>query len=511
MIDITQVLNACNREGIDIDRECLREYKEELKSTVNEKMYQIVDYGYTESTSDKHFVSEFMLATAQQYGSEIELLFNSPDGSLNLAPESIFVAFKCAKNVEFKEILNILYNLSYAEELLEEIEELEACINKNNTVMPNLSYVSNNIKYGAGNFISRVEFTKVIRLDKNMKALNTRGVLYFNFLASLGIPEKEIIRHKGTDSGVIIKELSYLEECSICDFLMDFNVKSNTEFAKYYLEGKKEFFDDKTKKRNRRKYINDFLEDISTIIESIENNEIKIRLLTRNLILFEQNVSKISKSLYDCIGQPISIVRGAKRIWENGGLYVFNWCTESELDKCNALQGYTGEFVDLNEVSKKVPAEEYVAILEKVKKASPVEIIKLKKINNTLDIYKNKMYRSEDLGLEPKVDGKNIYFVYSDINTIYRRYSVSDTNSLFSAVMVDFMNIGSEFGIEDNYYRLIVTDLILKLIFTDCDLNYVSHVPLDSRIERIYEDDKKLFFYATYDAESYIKKRKLFD
>ena len=508
-INLSKVFTDFRLKGIKINMEELNNLIDSLNNTVNKMQYLIVDKGYVDSLNNDDFTRELIMALSDEFNSEIDLLFSAVDGKIMFSPESIVIARKYTKNEDFIDILDVLYQLFYAIQLLEEIEAIKKYIDSSNILKPDIFYVSNNIKNTNCNFVNRQEFLQILD-ESNLATIYISGMMYFNFLQTIGIPTKSIIESKVNNKGILMKKLTYKEECDICEYIMKFHIQPDTKFKELYTEEKKKYFNTKVKKADKEVYVYEYLRDIKKILSTIQNDEVEVRLITNYRILFQMNTNKISKQLYDSIGQPQLIKKNIKRIWENSGLYALNWETEEELDKCNALMGYTGEFVTEECIRRMANSDK--KLLQLLKAAKPVKLINLGVINNEIKINYINMYRVEDFELAFKVDYKKIVFEYSDINIIMNKFNSTTASELYSNVVKDIeKELKNKKDVYTDYFIYVVADIVLTLLYTDCGLVHTSFVPLNSQIETLYKDKYKLFLEATYIAQEYINSKQLYN
>lgn len=511
MADLYNIITGINRNGLKINREYLDTLTAELKNMAMKQLYLLMDKNFI-SSLDFEDVSELVKALSQEFGKDIDSLFSAVDGTIYISTESTEVARKITSNTEFKEILGILHDYCYAVELLDDIKELELIISKNNILNPKITMNSKEIKASC-NILNRKEFYTLLEDRENFGMLNAKSLVYFEFLCSIGIEEDVLVKHKQINKGIFLKQFTFAEEVDICNYIMEFHIKPNTEHKSLYYSAMRQFYDPKTKRVDKEKYLSGYIEDVMTILDSIEDNEVIPRLITKYMFLVEFNASKISRKLSSLIGQPVRLTNERKRIWENSGLYVLNWKTGDELNKCNALRGNTGEFISdqsIKELSKTYPKDKYDTIISNAKKVKPYKMYGIVAVNRDIAVTEYTMYRVEDLGLQCRV-GKDIIFTYTDINIVFKRYGVSSILELFKAVYKDIRNLEpvfNDYG-DKEYYKLILADIIMVLITADCGIEYISNVSLDAKIDKIYENNYNLFYKACYEAEKYIADKKL--
>lgn len=511
-MEISKVFSDINYRGFTINRELAFSLMREFKNRALKASYTLMDWGYV---SELNFTdpTELIKALSEEFGADIEALFSQVDGTIYISVESVEVARKITKNEEFKKVLGVLYEYCYTVELLGELTELMGLLTKNKFFNPKVSITTRDISVNSSNFINRREFLSIIEEVKSLRLLNVKSLLYFEFLESIGIPEESVVQYKQTNRGILINEFTFLEEIDICNYIMEFHIKPNSPFKGQYMKGLRKFYDTKTKKVDKAEYFREYVEDIKTILDSIVDEEIEPRLITKNVFIFEQKKPRLSEELRSIIGQPIIANTAKKRIWENSGLYVLDWSTGAELDKCNALFGNTGEFVTKESIrqSKEITQEHKNTLLANIRTLEPTKIVRLSRLNDSgLAKEITNMYRVEDLGLDFRV-GKDIIFTYTDINSIFNRYKVTTIQGLFSVIYNEIKARDTMFTLTSNldYYKLVIADIIMVLITTDCGIEYTSNVPLDNRIELLYENSFNSFYKASFEAEGYIEEKGL--
>lgn len=513
-MDLYTVFTDINNRGFNIDLEQVKSLMGEAKNRVLKASYQLLDMGYVSSLNftDK---TELIKSLHEEFGSDIEALYRYSDGTINISEESTIVARMITKNGEFKKVLHILYEYCYASEIIKELKDFIVLISKNGVFNPRVSLTTKDININSCKFIDRMEFLSVLKEPTPLRLLHVNSLLYFEFLESIGIPVQDVIKYKQINKGLLIKEFTYIEEVTICHYIMEFHVKANTKYKEEYFEGKRKFYNPKTKKVDKTPYFRGYLDDITIILKSITDGEIIPRLITKTVFLFEQRAPKLSEDLRYLIGQPVVANTTRTRIWENSGLYTLDWGTGEELDKCNALLGNTGEFVTEEYIRqmKNVTDEWRNQVLENIRNSEPVKIVTLSNEKGVFNREVTKMYRVEDLGIPFRVGG-DIIFVYTDINSVLQNKGVEDIKSLFPIIHKELKgdtSIGKQCKMEElDYFRLVIADIIMVLITTDCGLEYTSSIPLDNRIDSIYANNYDLFYKASLIAEDYIEKTGLF-
>lgn len=502
MTDLYEVFNEINQRGLNIDKAEVARLHHELKSMKNRSVYILFDKGYVSKIGEIN-VSELILALIQEFGDDkLENLFSASSGEWYISPETTFLTMKRTDDEELKTVMKVLHDYCYADELLQELLELLGSVTKDGLLRPKLSISSNYMRAKVSNFINRKEFMRIMVKEKPIYFINTKALMYFEFLASLGIPESTVADYKQRNEGMLVRELSFDEEIEIAGYIADFNLMANTEFANLYDEQRTRNYNPKVKKYEKDAYFKNLADDIVTIMDSVQGNELIPRLITKHQMIVELKNETISKQLFDVIGSPFSVRSTKSRIWEKGGLYTLEWYEGTELSKCNALRGYTGEFIK----------EENLKNLGLSKGEYPLELVLVSREGDDISIKKEIVYRVDDLGLEQRV-GSDIVFEYTPVNSVCEKLGISSLEEGYKKVLEtldDTKMIKQESKITQ-YYKMVVADLIMTLIALDCGVEYCSRIPLDDRLDILYDNDDYIFYCACLDAEDYIKSNKLFE
>lgn len=489
-----------NNRGILISTDIMKERLDLMYKKLNKSLYILYDKNanFSPTTLSEANIRAFLM---EEFPEDYTILLSAIDCNIRLDYNMLDYAYAMSSNKDFKDIVKVLHDYSYAKTAITAIETAvnRAKIKLNTGVIsinPNIAVSSTKVSYRKNLDFMHPEIRKCIVPNEGYKIViySIVDVLMDTLYSIADVPKSDIIKYKKSNRGALTG-LPYKVECKFYRELSSGVIQGKTKYGSILLSKIIEYHVQRDMSKESYAQIS-YLEKVyqecfdkrSDRMRAILNkhSDMNEYFMTDTLLMVEKQDSEVTQSKDKC-----------RFNWDTLGNYCIDWELKQELPRINTILGVSGEYI------KKSSLKRLGLVVNS--NALPIQLVTFthtrKKIVPVFTSYYsiNDVRRESGESISPLI-GTELQLAFLDLSVYLHHYNVSS--------QLDFLNLLMEYIKKPDYldcknvqYQVLVADLTLAMVYADCGvLDYNTYVKNKSFIT------DEIFYIACYDAEELFNK-----
>lgn len=496
-MDLTSVVLEINKKGLKLNKAKINAEKGLLSTARERATKQLFDMGYLDhlgSFTDNEIVNNLRM----EYGDDTKYLYSNVDGSAELTRERLRLCKYTTKNEEFITVIDILGIMLKREEVYQGLEEIDRFTDKS-VFYPSIVATSVGIssKFPA---LSNKDILNYFDFESSTAHIaDISSLVYYEFLVSLGVDENVIQLSKNNNKGILLDYLSYSQELSILDLILNYEVVPNTNYRTLYLKQRHEYYTSKDRFSQKMKYMKNNYNNVDEIVKEFLNSGLDIKLCTERYIIYDKPNS-YNNSLEWVVGTNSIVESRITPSWNNIDSYCRMYTTRGIAGAYMLLSGYVGEYI--SNLDSKYPELDGESTKNEItykrfnvtsKGYEEVNLLSIKHTDLTSNFSNNRLIEN------------------GDVDVIFNKFKAKDESELFKVIDTEvekrynLYSLDEDLSIMDT--KLILRDIVYGILHALVGEDFRASYNNQEVLKILYETD--CIYKVSEMAQNILKKYRI--
>lgn len=340
---LDEIVLDVNKKGVKLNLAKINADKGLLATARERASKELFEMGYLDhlgSFTD----NEIIRILRSEYGDDIKHLYSNVDGSALLTRERLRLCKYTTKNEDLVKVIDVVGVMLKREELYRGLISLLKQVLNDNILYPSIvaTSISVSSKFEALNNLDILDYLDFE--DEVVYISDIRSTMYYEFLVSIGVDEDVIGLSKNNNKGVLLSYLTYSQELSILDLILQYEVVPDTEYKISYLRERRNYYTSKDRFSAKVKYMKNNYKNLEELVDVYSTSGLDIKLCSDKYILYTKT-DAYEYSLDSFLSSNRIINSRIEPSWSNSSNYCRAWQGKKIAGVSLLIGGYAGEFV----------------------------------------------------------------------------------------------------------------------------------------------------------------------